>query len=121
MFIVVNPDFFPMAYNSLNAEIKETITHEFEHIAQNTGKRDVVHRTDDKEFYEYLLLPQEIPAFLKGFLARAKTERKSMTQVIDEFLESRKHLFKNKNKIGIVRTVWTKVGQKQYPQAIWDA
>jgi hypothetical protein len=119
MEIIANPFFFPMAYNDLNAEIKEVLRHEYEHLAQDFGKRGDFKSIQGKTFKEYMLLPTEIAAFLSGWLTRAKTQRMYMDDIMDEYLNGRKYLFRSKREIEEVRRVYRQIGMKKYPNAKW--
>lgn len=116
--IKVNPDYYPMAYNDLLADIKEMLAHEFEHIAQDMGMRKERYSSRSlKSLADYYLLPHEITANLAGLLRRAKTEKKSMDQVIDEFVK-RLPSITSKEQKRIVKK-FTELGKKTYPQAQW--
>jgi len=121
--ITINPEFLPMAYNEVLAEFKETIRHELEHVAQSVkvpGKVKMKFtKASDKHFYKYLLLPHEIAGFLHGFNTRAKTERKTIDDVIDQALDNYDPLFTNKNQKSKVRAAWLEAGKKLLPHSRW--
>ena len=73
--IILNPKFFPVALNSLIAEINEMFRHELEHIGQELlpGK-EKYEEFDEVPFYRYLILRHEIPAYIKGLKTRANAK-----------------------------------------------
>lgn len=91
--ITLNPKYFPMAYNDLNAEIKEILRHELEHVSQYvasvSGKEELINvYKDPTTFAEYLLLADEIVAFAKGFNTKAKTKRSTIRQEMENYLQT---------------------------------
>jgi hypothetical protein len=102
------PNSFPEAYNDFIAELKETIRHELEHIAQhnNMGKEHYEAYPVDISFYRYLQLRHEIPAFVHGLYARSKTKKQTITESINDFFGEYKESFSNDIEPEIVRDVW---------------
>lgn len=111
-----NPIVFPAAMNDLVAEIKETFRHEMEHISQQQKGTIRFEERGDKPFYEYLLLRQEIPAFVKGLNQRRKTKKITLGQAFEEFFMDYRQSFGSPNEIDIVRQEWTKWAQKNLPK-----
>jgi len=90
--IKYNTTSFPQEYNNLIAEIKETLRHELEHVAQlnlEKGVRVGSQSQDKMSLAQYLVLGYEIPAFIQGLYKRAKTKKISLQQAIDEFFDER--------------------------------
>lgn len=85
-----NPSIFPKTYNALNAEIKDSIRHELEHIGQFNFPKGTKYRkgTPDKGF-EYYTLDFEIPAFVQGIYKKAKTQKIPFSQALEDFLDER--------------------------------
>jgi len=111
-----NPIVFPAAYNDFIAEIKETFRHEMEHISQGQKGTIKFEERGDKPFYQYLLLRQEVPAFIKGLNKRAKTKKITLGQAFEEFFKDYKDSFKNQKEIDIVRKEWIKWAEKNLPK-----
>ena len=114
-----------MAFNDFIAELKETLRHEIEHVAQqnnpNKGFDTMDTKRGDKTFTEYVLSSEEIPAYLQGFLAKAKTKKESMTKVIDDFIKSREKWFAgNTQDIEMVRNKLIEIGKEMFPKAVWN-
>lgn len=123
--ITINKEFFPMAFNDFIAELKETLRHEIEHIVQqnnpNKGFDEINTSRSDKSFAEYVLSSEEIPAYLQGFLTKAKTKKKSMTKIINDFIDSRKKWFNgNTQEMQMVKDKLIEIGKKMFPNAVWD-
>lgn len=85
-----DPSIFPKTYNALNAEIKDSIRHELEHIGQFNFPKGTKHRkgTPNKGF-DYYTLDFEIPAFVQGIYKKAKTQKISFSQALEDFLDER--------------------------------
>lgn len=123
--ITINKEFFPMAFNDFIAELKETLRHEIEHVAQqnnpNKGFDEINTSRSDKSFAEYVLSSEEIPAYLQGFLTKAKTKKESMTKIINDFIDSRKKWFNgNTQEMQMVKDKLIEIGKKMFPNAVWD-
>jgi hypothetical protein len=116
MTVEYNPLVFPAAFNDFIAEIKDAIRHEMEHIAQQQKGTSKWEDRGDKPFYQYLLLPQEIPAYIKGLNKRAKVKRITLGQAIEEYFKEYKDSFKNQGEIDVVRREWMKWAEKNLPK-----
>ena len=104
--IIYNPEFFPRAMNDLRAEIKETITHELEHIGQQNFEDMYVKSEDFSNYVEYLLTPQEIPAYVKGFITRSRTKRMTLDDTMEEWFRENQRNFDNKKDWKKVKKIW---------------
>lgn len=86
-----NPEEFPKVFNDLIGELKDTLRHELEHVAQQNFdkgvKKDPLEKQDDLSWGEYLTLDYETPAYLRGLNKRAKTKNITLGQAIDEFFK----------------------------------
>ena len=90
LIITYQPDSFPDSYNDLNAEIKDALRHELEHIGQfNFNKGVNPAGSDDLKLFDYLTLDYEIPAFVQGLYKKSKTKKITLNQAIDDFLDER--------------------------------
>jgi hypothetical protein len=89
IILTYNSKSFPEKYNDLIAELKDTLRHELEHVAQqNLDKGVNIEKDQDKlPFYKYLTLGSEIPAFISGIYKRAKTKKIPLQQAIDDFFD----------------------------------
>lgn len=110
--VYYNPAAFPNQMNYLVAEIKDTLRHELEHIAQFNlfGKESYEYyrgKEDEVPFYKYLLLRHEVPAFVRGLYKTAKTKRIPLSQAIEEFFEYYENHFTSSSQVTKVRKVWT--------------
>jgi hypothetical protein len=105
--IKYNPNHFPKAMNDFVSEIKETIVHELEHIGQHNFEDMYIQSKKFKNNLEYLTSDKEVPAYVKGFIARANRGKKSLSSVMDEWFKENKKKFDNPEKDWeIVKDVW---------------
>jgi len=77
-------------YSELSAEIRNTIRHELEHLAQYRTDKGVKPRgnQDDLPDVEYLTLDYEIPGHIQGLRTKAKAKKISLQQAIDDLFNS---------------------------------
>lgn len=81
-----NPSMFPAAMNDLVAEIKETLTHELEHVGQqNFEDMFIVNGNIYRNYIEYLTSKVEVPAYVKGLIKRAKVKGMSLDATMEEW------------------------------------
>jgi hypothetical protein len=108
---------FPKYMNDFIAEIKETIEHELEHIEQqNFEDMDVSYNYDseDNDNYKYLTSNQEIPAYVRGLIKRAKTKRITLSAAMDEWFEENKMKFENPDEEWpIIKNMWMEEANKR--------
>jgi hypothetical protein len=102
--ITYRPQDFPKHMNDLVAEIKETVEHELEHIEQKNFEDMEVPKEDKKgDNLGYLTSLEEVPAYVRGLIKRAKTKRISLSDAMDEWFNENRGKFENPKK------EWTKV------------
>ena len=105
--IEYNPNAFPQAYNDMVAEIKETVTHEMEHVGQQNF--DDMY-TPSKKYHselEYYTSDEEVPAFVKGLIKRAKTKRIPIETALEQFYQENALHFPNpETDWQIVKQTW---------------
>jgi len=108
---------FPKYMNDFVAEIKETIEHEIEHIEQqNFEDMEVSYNYDseDDDNYKYLTSNQEIPAYVRGLIKRAKTKRITLSAAMDEWFEENKLKFEDPDEEWpIVKNMWMEEANKR--------
>lgn len=113
-----NTTSFPKEYNNLIAEIKETLRHELEHIAQlnfEKGVRVGGQSQGKMSLAKYLTLDYEVPAFIQGLYKRAKTKKILLQQAIDEFFDERSGELTDEEETN-VRKVWDRWIRLNLPQ-----
>lgn len=112
--IKFNPNDFPKVMNDFVAEIRETITHELEHIGQqNFEDMNVKYSSYDNNL-EYLISPQEVPAYVKGLIIRSKSKRQTLENAMDDWFKENKRKFDNPSEDWkIVKKVWMDWAKKQ--------
>ncbi len=111
IWIEVNPDFFPASYNDFIADFKECLKHELVHSTQkHTIKRG-------SGFFNEVTSPNEVSAYVRGFYKRAKTERKNIDVVIDQWIESRKNRFNNQGEMDRTREIFIEYAKSHLPRA----
>ena len=107
VFIEYRPDAFPKHMNELSSELKETVEHEVEHLLQTFFEDKFIPHEDTENNLEYLISGREIPAYVKGLIARANRSKKTLSSVMDEWFEENKKKFDNpKKEWKIVKDVW---------------
>jgi hypothetical protein len=113
LFIEYNSNYFPQSMNDFVAEIKETIEHELEHLEQqNFADMEVyndedIHRDDEDFNFKYLTSKVEIPAYVRGFIKRAKTKRMSLSDTMEEWATENMKKFKDFSlEWPIVKSIW---------------
>lgn len=127
--LTIDPNKLPHLYSALIPTIKEAVRHELEHVAQLNGLRPEAEefekyeielsdlRDTKKELTDYFLLRHEIPAFVRGLYKAAKTRKKPLDVVIDNFLEDYAHRMSDVNK---VRRAWINYAKRNLPAAQWS-
>lgn len=107
---------FPKHMNDFIAEIKETIEHEIEHIEQQNFEDMEVEYNDfeDDDNYKYLISNQEVPAYVRGLIKRAKTKRITLSTAMDEWFEENKMKFQDpETEWPIVKNIWMEEANKR--------
>ena len=106
--IKYNPENFPKAYNALNAEIKDTVRHELEHLGQyNFPNKEFVENYKGKiPWVKYLTLNHEVPAYVKGLYKRAKYYKVPLFDMFEEYFNDFKNYFNSEDEIETVRKTW---------------
>jgi hypothetical protein len=117
--IIYNPEKFPEAYTDLIPEIKDTIRHELEHIAQfnfSKGVNPNSQKLSQYTWFQYFTFDHEIPAFAQGLYKRAKTKRISFTKAVNEFLINYLDVLTDEEEIK-VKQIWTNWAKENLPAA----
>lgn len=111
--IIYDPKAFPEVMNDLVAEVKETVTHELEHILQQNFEDTYINPKEsdyekDKRGgkYNYFLKKIEIPAFVKGLIKRARTKKITLDQAMDEWYKENHRNFESEKDWKEVKKVW---------------
>lgn len=85
VLIEYREDAFPKHMSELVAEIKETIEHEMVHVLQTFFEDESVVYDRHKTNLEYLTSKQEIPAYVKGLIKRARHKKITLSDAMDEW------------------------------------
>ena len=117
--ITVNPNFLPVAYNDILAEIKEMLRHELEHITQGKTGKLQYQKYRQISYNKYLVLRHEIPAYMYGLYTRAKTKRMTVTQALEEWYTENKNNFDSPSDWPAVKQIWMDWGMQYLPNAKW--
>jgi len=111
--ITYDPQAFPSSMNDLVAEIKETVTHELEHIIQQNFEEDYINPYENDygnkkkgEKFNYFVKKIEIPAFVKGLIKRANTKKMTLDSAMDEWYSENYRNFKNTSEWKEVKQIW---------------
>jgi hypothetical protein len=118
LVIEYNPQKFPNAMQALVSEIKETLEHEFEHVGQdNFDSMFVVSNRYDQPLaypeespqapthFLYLTSNKEVPAYVKGLIKRARTNKISFEQALEDYYNDYRDTF------ALYNTDWNQVKQ----------
>ncbi|MDB4344638.1 hypothetical protein OAA39_00290 [bacterium] len=121
--IIYNPNRFPKAYNELNAEIRDTIRHELEHVAQHHFSKGVNPQGSKKKstqtWYEYFTSDIEIPAFAQGLYKNAKFKKISFSKAVENFLLNYLDVLTDTEEISVIN-MWTDYAKENIPAAQID-
>jgi len=115
--IEYNPKDFPQAMNDLNAEVFETVRHELEHVGQqNFDDMFVVNGEDHDTYQGYLTSNVEVPAYVQGFITRARKKKQTLNQVMEDWhkeniLNFEEHTDANWSEIKDVWLNWAKTNK----------
>ena len=96
--ITYRPQDFPKNMVNLTAEVKETITHEIEHIGQHNFEDMYIIPKKYESYIEYLTSPEEVSAYVKGLIERARFKRISFNDSMQEWFQENINNFENPTK-----------------------
>jgi hypothetical protein len=118
--VYINPTLFTnKVINKFQAELKDTIRHEIEHLYQSENPNKRVRELPSETFAEEVLTPKELNAYIQGFYTQAKTRKMYMDDIIDEWADEREKLFTSLEEKEYVKKELTNFGKKLLPQAKW--
>ena len=121
--IKYNPNSFPEAYNDLNAEIRDTVRHELEHVAQHHFVKQVnpqgIKKKPTQTWYEYFTSDVEIPAFSQGLYKNAKFKKISFSKAVENFLLNYLDVLTDEEEASVIQT-WTDYARKNIRTAQID-
>lgn len=112
-----NPKDFPQAMNDFNAEVFESVRHELEHVGQqNFDDMFMVGRKDYDTYQGYLTSQVEVPAYVQGFITRARKKKQTLDQVMEDWhkenaLNFKKHTDANWSEIKQTWMNWAKANK----------
>ena len=107
VLIEYRPDAFPKHMNDLSSELKETIEHEMEHVLQTFFEDKNVPFEHTETNLDYLISAQEVPAYVKGLIARARHKKISLDDAMEEWFKENRLKFDNpKEDWKIVKSKW---------------
>ena len=97
--VILDPAKEPQSYKKLNAVLQDAARHEIEHLTQGGENRrinkvklsgSIVRNkigADKGNLYKYFLLRDEVPAMANGMYRQAKTEKRPLDDVFNEYLD----------------------------------
>lgn len=107
VLIEYRPDAFPKHMNELSSELKETIEHEMEHVLQTFFEDKNVPFEHTETNSDYLISSQEIPAYVKGLITRARHKKISLNDAMEEWFKENRLKFDNPDEDWkIVKSKW---------------
>lgn len=100
-------DAFPKQMPNLVAEVKETIEHEMVHVLQTFFEDESVIFSKNDNNLDYLTSNQEIPAYVKGLIKRARHKKITLDAAMEEWFDENVLKFDNpKEDWEKVKSVW---------------
>jgi hypothetical protein len=130
IIIKIDPTKEPQVYTKLNAKLQDAVRHEIEHLTQS-GKNKVPGKPtatraktrdkiniDNNNIYKYFLLRDEIPAMVHGMYRQAKTEKRKLDEIFNEYLQYfiDEKIISN-GEMEIVLDAWIRFAKKKLPAA----
>lgn len=113
VLIEYRKDVFPEHMSDLVAEIKETIEHEMVHVLQTFFEDESVVYDKYKTNFEYLTSKQEVPAYVKGLIKRARHKKITLSDAMEEWFNENVLKFDNpKEEWQEVKSVWMNYANK---------
>lgn len=107
VLVEYRPDAFPKHMNELVSELKETVEHEVEHVLQTFFEDKYVPYEDTENNLDYLTSAHEVPAYVKGLVARARHKKISLDDAMEEWFKENILKFDNpKEDWKIVKSMW---------------
>jgi hypothetical protein len=107
VLIEYRPDAFPKHMNELVSELKETVEHEVEHVLQTFFEDKYVPYEDTENNLDYLTSAHEVPAYVKGLVARARHKKISLNDAMEEWFRENILKFDNPEEDWkIVKSKW---------------
>lgn len=107
ILIEYREDAFPKHMPDLVAEIKETVEHEMVHVLQTFFEDESVISDKHETNLEYLTSSQEIPAYVKGLVKRARHKKITLDAAMEEWFDENVLKFDNpKEDWEKVKSVW---------------
>lgn len=107
VLIEYREDAFPKHMPELVAEVKETIEHEMVHVLQTFFEDESVISDKHETNLEYLTSSQEIPAYVKGLVKRARHKKITLNAAMEEWFDENVLKFDNpKEDWEKVKSVW---------------
>lgn len=134
--LIIDPDKEPSCYNSLNSYLQDLMRHEIEHLTHE-GINRIEDRPDAEKtikirkqlrkerergsyvnLYKYYTLEDEIGPLVQGMYRKAKTDKKPITAVFNEFLDIMEESeIINSDKRKFLFDAWTKEAKRLLPNA----
>jgi hypothetical protein len=130
IILTIDPNKEPQIYNKVNSLLQDAVRHEIEHLTQG-GENRIPDRPkitpakvrDKISFkngnaYKYFVLKDEIPAMVNGMYRSAKTEKKPLDIVFNEYLDYYigENIISQKQADSIIKT-WIEYAKKNLPVA----
>lgn len=110
--------------STLIPELKNIIRHEIEHIAQHKFKdreregffSEKRRYPQDIEYWEYLIEPYEIEAYVRGLYKKAKTLKQPLNVVLDAWWDYLESVDLDPDEIQTIKKAWTGYAKQHLSQ-----
>lgn len=132
IIIEIDPNMEPACYSNLNSMLQDVVRHEIEHLTHDGYNRlsdrpdpkdtdDIRYNIDGENSFLYFILADELGPMVHGMYRKAKTDKKPITTIFNEFLDL---MMKNKiitnDKKELIFGEWTKEAKRLLPNAKFE-
>ena len=122
--VPINPELRMRGLSTLVPEIKNIVRHEIEHVTQNRFKdreREGFFSSkrrypEDIEYFEYLMEPYEVEAYVRGLYKKAKTLKQPLNVLLDAWWDYLVSVELHPDELQAVKTSWIAYAKKHLPQ-----
>jgi hypothetical protein len=119
-----DPEARRLGMSDLVPEIKNIVRHEIEHVTQNKFKdrerqgffSNKRRYPEDIEYYEYLMEPYEVEAYVRGLYKKAKTLKQPLNVLLNAWWDYLESVEVHPDEIRAVKNAWIAYAKKHLPQ-----
>lgn len=132
IILELDPNKEPYCYNNLNLMLQDVIRHEIEHLTHEGYNRlsdrpnpdnsnELRYNISGVDSYLYFILEDELTPMIQGMYRKAKTSKKSITTIFNEYLDIMvdSGILKDYNR-ELIYDEWVKEAKRLLPNAKFD-